>query len=647
MKKFTPHITGLVVFAIYILTLAPSVVQIDAGELTTVQLTLGIAHPTGYPLFTMIGYLFSKIPLGLRPIYQMNLLAAFWCAAAITLFSLTAKLILDNMHRFIKPVLVSSKKAHKKKKIEAKIGKAEETQVDAPHESVTYFAICLGGLILAFSKTFWFQSTSVEVYSLECFFMLFIIWSTLFAYFHSLDNAEKGFRYWFILAIALALGFSTHMTTLFTLPAIAFLYFSVYGFNKKAFIQAGYLILVFAPILVALYAYLPIRAAQKPMLNWGNPVDMERILRHVAGNQYSVWMFSSFASAKKQLTYFVENFPSEFNVSVVFIVTGLVYLFMRAKKIMIFFLTLALFTLLYSINYDINDIDSYFLLTYISLGFFGVFGVAQIFKLLYDKKFQYGLALVATLIFIGIQMYFTIDKVDQHDDFVFEDYTKSALAFADKDAVIFSYQWDYLVSPAYYFQKIEHFRPDVKIIDKELLRRSWYYNQMETTIPHITAKIKPDIAMFLTGLQKFERKEKFDAQFLEEHYRSIMTNLVATNASNKTFYIGSELFEGEMQRKEFSLPDGYSLVPDLFFFRVIEGKGYTPAPNPDFTIRFPKYETHYSETIRQLVSSMLVRRALYEMEFDHVERAKVYIKKIKQDFPEYRLPQGLAEVITN
>ena len=38
---------------IYWTTMAPSVVQIDSGELAAVQCTTGIAHPTGYPLFTL------------------------------------------------------------------------------------------------------------------------------------------------------------------------------------------------------------------------------------------------------------------------------------------------------------------------------------------------------------------------------------------------------------------------------------------------------------------------------------------------------------------------------------------------------------------------------------------------------------------
>ena len=52
LNKFYHIILPVIVFIIYLITLAPSVVQIDSGELTTVQAMPGIAHPTGYPLFT-------------------------------------------------------------------------------------------------------------------------------------------------------------------------------------------------------------------------------------------------------------------------------------------------------------------------------------------------------------------------------------------------------------------------------------------------------------------------------------------------------------------------------------------------------------------------------------------------------------------
>ena len=41
---------------------------------------------------------------------------------------------------------------------------------------------------------------------------------------------------------------------------------------------------------------------------------------------------------------------------------------------------------------------------------------------------------------------------------------------------------------------------------------------------------------------------------------------------------------------------------------------------------------------------MLAKRAIYEMNFDKIEKAKIYIEKIKTEFPEYKMPAQLKAV---
>ena len=164
IKKYYYLFTGLVVFIVYIFTLAPSVVQIDSGELAAVQATLGIAHPTGYPLFTVLGYLFSLIPLPFTKIFQLNLLAAIYCSAGIAVFVYTAKLVLDNLESFSSLKVNTTKKIKNRKKSEN-----EKINHTTPYltETIKYITAIAGGLSLAFSETYWLQSTSVEVYSLH------------------------------------------------------------------------------------------------------------------------------------------------------------------------------------------------------------------------------------------------------------------------------------------------------------------------------------------------------------------------------------------------------------------------------------------------------------------------------------------------
>ena len=77
---------SLFTFLVYLKTLAPTVSFIDSGELAAVACTLGVAHPTGYPLFTLLGWVFSELPILGEEIVRLNVMAAFFCAAGVLVF---------------------------------------------------------------------------------------------------------------------------------------------------------------------------------------------------------------------------------------------------------------------------------------------------------------------------------------------------------------------------------------------------------------------------------------------------------------------------------------------------------------------------------------------------------------------------------
>ncbi|HSP87470.1 MAG TPA: hypothetical protein VLN45_05015, partial [Ignavibacteriaceae bacterium] len=388
------------------------------------------------------------------------------------------------------------------------------------------------------------------------------------------------------------------------------------------------------------------RASQNPLLNWGNPVDLERIIRHISGKQYQVWLFSSTESARKQLEYFFTTLPIEFSVNLLFALIGMFVSFSLAKRFGIFTLITFAATVLYSINYDIIDIDSYFLLAYIALGFFSLTAIVKLFSSINIKNsFNWITSLI--VLFILVHVYFTYPKVDESNTFIYEDYTKELLGNVPKNAIVFSYQWDYFLSASYYFQFVENYRKDIIVIDKELLRRSWYYNQLERNFPGILDGIKNEKELFLNALVPFEQEKNYNANLLENLFRKILTNLITSNVSKHDFFIGPELFEGEMQRGELILPEGYGLVPDGFLLKVVtNANNYVEGALPDFKIRIPEKMDKYTENIiNMFICPMLVRRALYEVQFNKIDKAKLYIEKIKKDFPDYRIPQNLLQSV--
>ena len=139
-----------------------------------------------------------------------------------------------------------SKQGDEKKKKDKRNDKKGDTkkvgQETALTETVKYIIAIAGGLILAFSETFWLQSTSVEVYSLHIFLMNIIILYLVKAFIYVKKEDDKtNLKLWLIFSAFLALGFTNHMTTLLIIPGAFYLFLSKNKFNaasiKKIFLM--------------------------------------------------------------------------------------------------------------------------------------------------------------------------------------------------------------------------------------------------------------------------------------------------------------------------------------------------------------------------------------------------------------------------
>ena len=88
-------VAALLALALYIKTLAPSITGDDSGEFVTAAYTLGITHPPGYPLYCMLGKLFTGlVPFGSiasRVAFMSSFFGAATCfVVALIVIKLTA-----------------------------------------------------------------------------------------------------------------------------------------------------------------------------------------------------------------------------------------------------------------------------------------------------------------------------------------------------------------------------------------------------------------------------------------------------------------------------------------------------------------------------------------------------------------------------
>jgi hypothetical protein len=582
-----------VALATYLYALAPGVAFIDSGELAAVVSTLGIAHPTGYPLFTLVGWLFSRLPLAHEQIVRLNVMAAILCAAGVFMFVLITDLVVRRISR----------------------GRTEQSAGNATLRNATAAG---AGLLLAFSETYWSQALVIEVYSLH----LLLVAAVLLIFLHAAFGETGGVtreRRWMLFAFLLGLSFSNHMTTILLVPGLAYLYFSTQGWSRASWMRIVRMVIPFG-LALSLYMYLPIRAAQSPLLNWGSPSTLQRLIWHVSGKQYRVWIFSSTEAAGRQFQYFISSLPQEHAyIGLLLAVIGLPLLWRRDRRLFIGTVLLFVTCVVYSINYDIHDIDSYFLLAYVCVALWAGLGLFLLGSWITGGNVRFAIIRSALLLLPGLlALVLNFGKVNQRDNHLVEDYTMNMFSSLQPGALVLSYQWDYWVSASYYFQLVDGMRPDLIVIDKELLRRSWYLKQLESRYPWLIQRSREEVDGFLREVDKFERDLPYNPAVIEARYVGMIGSFIEKNLSERPVYVTSEI------EREFTV--GYQRVPEGLAQRLYRDTVFHPTPFPPLVYReFPR-KGREEDMIRRLYAEAFASRGYYYANHDRAESERSLAK---------------------
>ncbi|MFQ6015356.1 MAG: DUF2723 domain-containing protein [Anaerolineae bacterium] len=200
----------MVSMAIYSFTLAPGILGGDSGEFQFVPYSLGVAHPTGYPFYTILGWLWTHLIIIGSVAYRTNLLSALFGALTTSFLYLIVNYLTKSSS-----------------------------------------AALLAAILLGLSPTFWSQSIMAEVYTLNVLFVALIFYLLLVLC--SRGNAHILY----IVAFTYGLSLTHHRTMLVLLPV--FVFFLLRARPKK--------LRVFRLVLVSLlpllfYTYIPIRIWQ-------------------------------------------------------------------------------------------------------------------------------------------------------------------------------------------------------------------------------------------------------------------------------------------------------------------------------------------------------------------------------------------------
>ena len=237
--------TVLPLLALYAASAASWPAPDDAGELMTAAARLGIAHPTGYPLLTLLGKAATCVPIGTAA-YRLNLLVALAGATACGLLAVLT--------------LLGSRSA---------------------------VAGVLTGLAFGLTPVLWRNSTSFEVYSLNALFIAAALLCATVAWHPDTGQSRRG-RWLCLLGLSVGLGLSHHLSFIAVLPALVPIAWSGRACwtpsRQHSLTAAVAFILGLTPWL-----YLPIRAwyfAHDPETCWTRLPSFGAVIDHMSALEY-------------------------------------------------------------------------------------------------------------------------------------------------------------------------------------------------------------------------------------------------------------------------------------------------------------------------------------------------------------------------
>lgn len=563
---------GIVVFWVYVQTLAPTVSFFDSGELIAAAYTLGVAHPPGYPLYVLLGWLFSKLPFG-EGAYRLNLMSACFATLAALMVFLITHVILAAGPRTA----------------------ASESSRNAPDPEQMFIPIAslVAALIFAFARTPWSQALIAEVYSLNAFLCGAMIWLLLKwrravveqegkptpsdENVTTLDRERNGIpNAWrlYLVAFLFGIGFGNHQTiSLFFFAAcfVVLLTTPRMLFNLKTVA----LILVCLAFGLSIYILLPIRAAQNPPINWGNPSSWQQFKwlvtregydnvprggglpgawndlrqktvteqdvmagqsplpnRQVHGLARIAHIFTSSLFFRQLATFHPQR---EFGViGVILAMLGLLYGILRYRiPTLTLLIAIGAFVLLTIFVSDPPEENIFlveefhtpaYLLTAVLIGL-GLMGLAR-WMLWVARPWKivcYGLVLFLSLAFLlvpGSLMLRHVREVDRSRNYVAYDYASNVLMSLQPMAILFTWG-DSGAFPLWYLQIVEQQRPDVILVHVPHLSSRWYLESLPPALP-IVSETTPEqqenvLAMVDAIVQRYQGLRPIYFDFSSAH----------------------------------------------------------------------------------------------------------------------------------
>jgi hypothetical protein len=334
---------------LYVRTLAPSLLFGDSAEFQTIAYTLGMGHPTGYPVYVLLARIFTLIPID-EIAYRVNLFSAF-CAALTIGF---VYLILRSLGATFLP------------------------------------AVC-GALVPAFAPLFWKQSAMAEVYAPAAACLVCI----LFAVFQWKKTHNSR---WLFLAAFLG-GLSLGIHTMVAIGGIAVLVYLILSARQRAdWFQAAFGVIVGSMVFLSSFLFLDYlnspagyyETVVRPSLSvWGmTPADFDSPLERLRFLYFPPQFKGQFFAVPfDEVVLRLTDFLKETSWILWLAVLGFVYLLVPGKasaarwREAVLLGATAIGFLVFGSTYNVFDYNVYFIPVILVLGILVGMGVHALLEL--------------------------------------------------------------------------------------------------------------------------------------------------------------------------------------------------------------------------------------------------------------------------
>lgn len=474
-----PFCIFIFTFAIYIRNLSPSVYGGDSGDFLTAVITRGIPHPSGYPLYTILGIIFTSLPGSFSIAWKYGLVSALFSAISVVLMY------------FIVNGLVKKR------------------------------AVAIAtSLILAFTYPFWLYAEIVEVFALQSAIVLSLILTTL------KYTASKKSKYLYWLAFLAGLSLTNNLSVVILFPSIIL---TVFISNRRVLLDYKMLARSICFFLLGLtpYLYIPLAAKSFPEMNWGVPVNLKNFFDLVTRKYYS-WGFTD-THERFNSTIINYRFGVFFdywktyvhNLIPLFVASGFIQLLRKKKYLVLFFFASSFFLFgplftVYSGTYfksflSLATLEKFYITTLIISFLFIPFGVnfyfelfekiklRKIFLVIFKKSVYLIIFLIPAALFIT-----NFQRTNFRNVFIGDNLGKDILLNIPEESILLLRN-DSLSFNTIYYQKAYNFNESVSIpgphngfeiliktfVDKDKLREYKIVNQGTLDKDNLNASIAP------------------------------------------------------------------------------------------------------------------------------------------------------------